>query len=40
MFGRRNLQKDGVHAEAVVRNGELTGSINSHGAHRWKLDLR
>ena len=39
MFGRRNLQKDGVRAQAVVRDADMTGSTNSHGSHKWKLDL-
>jgi hypothetical protein len=39
MFGRRDLKKNGVKAQAVVRECDMTGSINSHGAHKWRLDL-
>lgn len=39
MFGRRNLKKDGVRGQAVIREADMTGSTNSHGSHKWKLDL-
>jgi hypothetical protein len=32
MFGRRDLKKNGVRAQAIVRAAAMTGSTNSHGA--------
>jgi hypothetical protein len=40
MFGECNLRKHGGKAQAVVVDADMTGFSNSHGAHKWKLDLR
>lgn len=40
MFGKRKVLKSGAKAQAVVVSSDMTGMSNSHGAHKWSLDLR
>ena len=39
MFGKRKRLKNGVKAQAVVRSADKSGLSNSHGAHKWHLQL-
>jgi hypothetical protein len=40
VFGKRKILKTGAEAQAVVVSSDMTGMSNSHGAHKWCLDLR
>jgi hypothetical protein len=41
MFGKRKkILQNGVQAQAVVLASDMGGLSNSHGANRWKLQLR
>jgi uncharacterized protein DUF3592 len=40
MFGKRKILKNGAKAQAVIRSAEMSGLSNSHGAHKWRLELR
>jgi hypothetical protein len=39
MFGKRKLLKNGAKAQAAVRSADMSGLTNSHGAHKWRLEL-
>lgn len=39
MFGKRKLLKNGAKAQAVIRSADMSGLSNSHGAHKWRLEL-
>jgi hypothetical protein len=40
MFGKRSIQKHGRQAEAVVVSSDMSGYSNSHGIHKYHLELR
>jgi len=40
MFGKGKVLKNGAKAQAVIRDSDMTGLSNSHGAHKWRLELR
>lgn len=39
MFGKNKTLKNGDKAQAVVRDCDMGGMSDSHGAHKWRLDL-
>lgn len=39
VFGKRKVLKNGAKAQAAVVSSDMTGMSNSHGAHKWRLDL-
>jgi hypothetical protein len=40
LFGKRKILKNGAKAQAVIRSADMSGLSNSHGAHKWRLELR
>jgi hypothetical protein len=40
MFGKRSIRKHGRQAEAVVVGADMSGYSNSHGIHKYHLELR
>ena len=40
MFGKGKILKNGAKAQAVIVNSDMSGLSNSHGAHKWHLELR